>query len=109
MADVQEKIEALIQQAKHGGRAGGISKTRAVFNQLPRIEEALSLGVTRQAIAETFGWTLGEFEGAYRRALAQHARARASGDGDENTESGKPKPAVAVTPAKTTNKFGETF
>jgi len=105
LTDVQEKIDALIQQAKHGGRAGGISKTRAVLNQLSRIEEALSLGVTRQAIAETFGWTLGEFEGAYRRALAQHARARASGN--ENIKPGKPKPAKPVIPAN--NKFGETF
>ena len=74
MSGVQEKIEALIEQARAGGRAGGISKTRAVFNQLERVEEALSLGVKRQAIAESFGWTLGEFEGAYRRALQLRSR-----------------------------------
>jgi hypothetical protein len=74
VSNVKNKIDALIDQAKQGGRDGGISKTRAVFSQLERIDEALRLGIKRQALADSFGWTLGEFEGAYRRAQQLKAK-----------------------------------
>ncbi|WP_275099365.1 hypothetical protein [Sedimenticola hydrogenitrophicus] len=92
---INEELKRLIESATTGATAGGprITKTRMILNHLDQIEEALQRGIGRAALAQVFGWSLGEFDSGLYRARRMH---RAGGD-----QRLKADPPTAETPAET--------